>query len=182
MRLVFFDIDETLFETYAKINVIKDGNIIKQLSNKEYNTYTLKDGEYFEYSEFKSSSLFKQSKPINNIINSLKDMYNRGCEISLLTARSDFDDKDSIIDFFNSYGINVGHYKDKKIHIIRCGNEPGAPAQRKYDVINNILKKRLDIKEIVVIDDSTTNLSAISKINISKKLYKVIDNKMIEFI
>ena len=38
-RLSIFDIDDTLFHTTAKITVMKDGKVLKKLSNQEFNTY-----------------------------------------------------------------------------------------------------------------------------------------------
>jgi hypothetical protein len=38
--ITFIDLDETLFRTYAKVNVVKEGKVIKKLSNKEFNEYS----------------------------------------------------------------------------------------------------------------------------------------------
>jgi len=37
--LTIFDIDETLFHTKAKVQVSKEGNIVKILDNQQYNSY-----------------------------------------------------------------------------------------------------------------------------------------------
>jgi hypothetical protein len=42
--LTIFDIDETLFHTYAKVAVVKDGNLVRMLDNQEFNTYKRKKG------------------------------------------------------------------------------------------------------------------------------------------
>ena len=61
--LTIFDIDDTLFHTTAEIAVKgKDGKIVRTLSNSEYNTYKLKDGEEYDYTEFADSEkFFKES-------------------------------------------------------------------------------------------------------------------------
>ncbi len=43
--LTIFDIDDTLFHTTAKINVVKDGEVVRSLTNQEFNNYELQDGE-----------------------------------------------------------------------------------------------------------------------------------------
>ena len=60
----FIDIDETTFNTFARIGVMKDGKKVNSLSNQEFNTYDLKPGESFNFDEFTDSELFnKTSKP-----------------------------------------------------------------------------------------------------------------------
>jgi hypothetical protein len=53
--ITFIDIDETIFNTFAKIYVIKDGKVIKKLSNQEFNTYDLQDRESFDFREFRDA-------------------------------------------------------------------------------------------------------------------------------
>ncbi len=45
MRLIIFDLDETLFRTKAKVLVIKGQTVIKRLNNQEYNKHKLGSGE-----------------------------------------------------------------------------------------------------------------------------------------
>ena len=153
----FFDIDETLLKTKAKIYVIKDGQIVKKLSNQEFNNYHLQAGESFDFREFSDSKLFaKTSKPIIPMIKKIKalfkNMQGKG-EIALLTARADFDDKNRILEYFRGLGINVGHYKDGKIHIIRTGNLGKPSAIAKKEVVSNILKTNKYYKTRLYDDD-----------------------------
>jgi hypothetical protein len=63
--LSIWDIDDTLFLTKANVYVKKDGKIVKKLTNKQYNTYELQDGETFDYVEFHDSKYFNStSEPI----------------------------------------------------------------------------------------------------------------------
>ena len=59
--LSIWDIDETLFKTTAKVSVVKNGEVVKQLDNKEFNTYKLKSGESFDFTEFKDSKHFRDT-------------------------------------------------------------------------------------------------------------------------
>jgi len=42
--LVIFDIDDTLLHTTAKIKVVQDGRVVRQLTNQEFNNYELQPG------------------------------------------------------------------------------------------------------------------------------------------
>lgn len=158
--LTFVDLDETLFYTFAKIRVMKNGECIKSLTNSQYNTYELQTGEWFDYSEFKSVSIFKESVPMISNIQQILDTEN---ECIILTARADMDDKDEFLKFLQSHGIDVGHYTNKKIHIVRCGELGLVPANAKVEMINRILDKRPEIGVIELYDDSLANLNAVDE-------------------
>jgi len=164
----FFDIDETLFKTKAKVYVLnKDtGEIIKKLSNQEFNTYQLNQNEIYDFREFKDSKLFtKTSEPIGTMIAKLKAIFKNasknGSEIYLLTARQDFDNKEKLLQYFRGLGIDVGHKNEGKIHIIRAGNTAVSKglksAEAKKEVINNFVKTN-KYSRIRLYDDDKTNL------------------------
>ena len=96
--LTIFDIDETLFHTEAKVQVLKEGNIVKILDNQKYNSYKLKEGESFDYGQFKSAKIFKEtSTPIAKVIKRAKRIIHfatrKGSKVIIVTARQDMDDK-----------------------------------------------------------------------------------------
>ena len=67
--LTIFDIDDTMFKTKARVQVKKDGKVIKVLSPKQFNTYTLGKGETYDFGQFKSADLFnKTALPIGRMI------------------------------------------------------------------------------------------------------------------
>lgn len=118
----FVDIDETVFETVAKVYVInkKTNKILHKLSNQEFNSYKLKDGEDFSFDEFKDPKLFDlTSKPIKNtikvitrIINFIKNKSGKS-KVVFITARQPFnaykgiDGKTIIMNTFKKAGIPV---------------------------------------------------------------------------
>ena len=162
--LTFVDIDETLFNTNAKIHVVKDGKILKKLHNTEFNTYELQDGESFDFIEFDSSDIFvKTSTPIESMIKKMNAMFKNiskaRSEMYLLTARGDFDDKKKFLDFLKSYDIKVGHMKDGDIHVIRVGNTKGPSGPKKKKVAKKFLKTGKYYK-IRLYDDAHSNLNA----------------------
>lgn len=183
MKLIFVDIDETLFFTNAHIHVIKDNKIHKKLSSNEFNNYELKDNESFDFSEFRSTDIFiKTAQPNFTMINLVIDLHNSGAEVAFLTARSDFDNPDDLIKFFKSFNIPIGHYIDNKIHIIRSGNYEfisDGPSRKKY-IAQKILNKRNDITEIQLYDDNLKNLQEFKNINFPNRTFLVQYNKITE--
>jgi predicted secreted acid phosphatase len=116
--LTIFDIDETLFQTFAKIKVVQNGKTVRELDNQEFNTYKLKDGEEFDFGQFKNAELFnKTSQPIRKMLAKakaiLKNASSKGSKVIIITARSDFDDKKKFLNTFKKYGLDkVKTYKE----------------------------------------------------------------------
>ena len=157
-NLSVWDIDETLFQTKAKVYVVKDGKRIRALSNKEYNTYKKKKGEEFDFTEFRDAKLFnKTSVPIQRAIDKAAktlQAYSRlpNSRVIVLTARSDFDDPHTFLNTFEKYGLNM-----RSVHVHRAGNLglPAAEAKRVF------IKQYLDtgkFKSVSLFDDDVRNL------------------------
>jgi hypothetical protein len=167
--ITFMDLDETLFRTFAKVHVVKNGKVIKSLSNSEFNNYALGEGESFEFTEFKDAKLFKEtSVPIPRTLEMIKEMIQRiketksNSRIILLTARPDFPDKETFLQAFIDQGIDVS---DKELfYIDRMGNqETGTVAERKRNAVLKYLKKGI-YRRCRMIDDSKHNLNAFMEI------------------
>ena len=160
-KISFFDIDETIFHTHALINVMKNEQIIKKLTNKEFNTYKLQDGESFDFSEFRDSSVFyNTSEPINNVIKLVKryiDNIKGNDRVIFLTAREDFKDKNKFLETFRKYGINIDH---PNVYVERSGNLKFIEKvhQRKNFIVRKYLKTKL-YTDVKMYDDSHNNLS-----------------------
>ena len=156
--LTIFDIDETMFITKAKVKVVKNGKVIKKLDNQEFNTYKKKDGETYDFGEFKNAEVFKRtSTPIARMINKvkaiLKNATRAGSKVIIVTARPNFDNKKTFLDTFRQQGIDID-----KIYVERAGNLGGGPAAGNKKVI---IKKYLDqkiYKRIRLFDDAMSNL------------------------
>jgi len=135
--IMFVDIDETTFKTFSMIKVMKDGEEVTRLDNKEFNAYKLGDGESFDFSEFRDAALFKQtSKPIRKMLDKLKAMMGNNAKIVFLTARADFDNKDIFLDSFRQLGMDP-----EKFYVERAGTlKRGSIPERKMYII---LKKYL---------------------------------------
>jgi hypothetical protein len=156
--LTIFDIDETMFITKAKVNVVKDGKIVKKLNNQEFNTYKKKPGEEYDFGEFKNAEVFNRtSTPIARMINKvkviLKNATKKGSKVIIVTARPNFDNKKLFLDTFRKQGIDID-----KIYVERAGNLGAGPAAKNKEVI---FRKYLDqkiYKRIRLFDDAISNL------------------------
>ena len=158
--LTIFDIDETLFHTEAKVQVLKEGNIVKILDNQKYNSYKLKEGESFDYGQFKSAKIFKEtSTPIAKVIKRAKRIIHfatrKGSKVIIVTARQDMDDKKLFKEAFKAQGIDIG-----RVYVERAGNIGKETASENKVVI---FKKYLDTgryARIRLFDDDKNNLKA----------------------
>ena len=156
--LTVFDIDETLFQTKAMIRVMKDGQLVRSLDNQEYNTYRLKDGETYDYGEFKSADTFdKTSVPIMNMIQKAKAIISNanksGSKVIIITARADFDDKKLFLSTFRKYGIDIDN-----VYVERAGNlNLGSSAKNKRFIFHKYLKGG-KFERVRFFDDAMSNL------------------------
>ncbi len=171
MGLTIFDIDDTLFHTTAKIKVINNGQVVRTLSNQEFNNYQLQPGEEFDFGEFRSAEKFaKESEPIKPMINTLKRILDRAAntKVIMLTARADFDDKDKFLNTFEKYGIDMS-----RVHVHRAGNLPGdeTPAHKKAVWVRKYLNTG-KYNRVNLIDDSMSNLRVFKSL---EKEYPQID-------
>ena len=168
--LTIFDIDDTLFHTTAKIKVVKDGKVIRTLTNQEFNNYKLEPGEEFDFGEFRDAKKFAQeSEPIEHMMDELKTIldHSRGTVI-MLTARADFDDKQTFLKTFTDHGIDMS-----RIHVHRAGNLPGdaIPAEKKAVWVRRYLDTD-KYNQVSLYDDSMSNLRVFKSL---KKEYPDVD-------
>lgn len=152
-----FDMDETLFhhdDSKLKVHVNDEhGKRVHSLTNQEYNSHKLKPGHKYDYSEFRSTHVFKKSaQPIHKMIRKLKAIHKNNKNVEILTARSDLDDKKGFMNKLKGHGINT-----KKVHVRRAGNQPGNPGENKKKVLHDLIKKH-GYTKVHLYDDSTDNL------------------------
>ena len=120
--LTVFEIDDTLFHTFAMIKVMKDGKEVETLTTQEFNVYKLKDGETFDFGQFRDAENFrKTSKPITKMINKanaiIANANKAGSKVIIMTARADFDNKETFLKTFKDYGMDISN-----VYIERSGN------------------------------------------------------------
>jgi len=157
--LTIFDIDDTLFHTTAKISVKKNGKVVQELDNQEFNHYKLKTGESFDFGQFRDAKKFNQeSQPIERMMQKakiiLRNATRKGSSVVIITARANFDNKETFLDTFRKHGLDID-----KIRVERAGNIEGdvVPAFKKAIIIRNALNTGM-YKRVRLFDDSMTNL------------------------
>ena len=156
-----FDVDDTLFHTTAKVNVMHGDKKVASLSNSEYNTHKLPAGHHYDYSEFRSSQKFHdESKPIKRMLSKMNSIHNKakqkeGSKVSIVTARADFDNKEKFLNAFKKHGVDIDN-----IHVHRAGNMTGdqSVAEKKAKMISSQIKNG-GHSRATLYDDSKENLS-----------------------
>lgn len=158
--LTIFDIDETLFHTKAKVKVVKDGKVVRELDNQEFNTYKRKEGEEFDFGNFRNAEYFRNtSVPVVKMINKAKAIVkaknNPHSRAIICTARADFDDKETFLQTFRDHGLPID-----KMYVERAGNfDLGSSAENKKVVFRKYLNTKNYIKTRLY-DDAMSNLRA----------------------
>lgn len=165
-RLSIFDIDDTLFHTTAQIAVVKDGKVIKKLTNQEFNNYSLAAGESFNFDEFRNAAKFyKESKPISRMMETAKKLVaateqNPLSRVIIVTARANFDNRDKFLATFRKHGFDID-----KVRVERAGNitDNVIPAIKKVMIIREYLKTK-QYSRVALFDDSMSNLREFLKL------------------
>lgn len=164
--LSIFDIDDTLFHTTAHVAVMKDGKMIKDLTNQEFNTYELGAGETFDFNQFRDAAKFNaESKPISKMLNKARAILRNiekkpDSKIIIVTARANFDNKEIFLNTFRKYGFDID-----KVRVERAGNITDIQdvAFKKVVIIRNYLNTN-QFSRVRLFDDSMTNLKAFLKL------------------
>lgn len=186
-----WDIDDTLGKTAARVSVIKDGKVVKVLDPGEFNKYQLKQGESFDFSQFRSGKIFRDTfKPISNVLDRAKEIVMNQSENShsiILTARSDFDDHKEFLQAFRDHGFPID-----QVYVERAGNisnlRPSSPASAHISK-GVVLKKYLKTGKwdrIRMWDDHERNLDILFKVaqmypNVEAIGYLVKDGKVSKY-
>jgi len=158
--LTFIDIDETIYNTFAKIKVMSNGKLIKSLSNQEFNTYELQPDEEFDFSEFRDADLFHDTSiPIEKTVTRIKRMFKnmdyRGSDVILLTARRLFKDMKTFKNRFRKEGIPID-----KIYIEFVGDKKtGSISERKKETILSYIEYGI-YRRVRLIDDYISNIKS----------------------
>jgi len=167
--LVIFDLDDTLVVSDAKIKVVdpKSGQIIKELTPAEFNTYEKKPKHVLSFEDFENPEILAQGKMIHNIFRQLKKFYASNIPVAIVTARSD---SSMVRNFFLTKGIDI-HPK-----LCIAVNDPiyhykGNVEERKQEAIIEIIKQGFNY--VVFFDDHAGNLKEAKKIEKLMKDVKI---------
>ncbi len=156
-KLVIFDIDDTLVNTQTRVHVVKNGQVVKSLNSHDFTHYKLQPGESFDFGDFTDArEFFANARPIIPMIDQLKQDINTGNKVVMVTARSDFDDRELFLDTFRKFGIDMS-----RVHVYRAGNitDRIATEKKKKLIIRELLRQNYYTKAIMY-DDAEPNLHA----------------------
>ncbi len=162
-----WDIDDTLGKTNARVIVMKDGKQVKTLDPGEYNHYKLQPGESFDFAQFRSGKVFRETfKPISNVLDRAKSIVWNQSENSdsiILTARADFKDHKEFLQAFRDHGFPIDH-----VYVERSGNlanlKPSSPAHINKGVFLKRYLKTGKYDRIRMWDDHEKNLEMLFKV------------------
>lgn len=172
-----FDMDDTLFwynETEASpmVHVYgPDERLVTRLTVAEHESHDLSPGYYFSYNEFKSAEkFFGIANPIPKMIAKLNSLVSSNKDVVIVTARTDFDDRDLFLKKLEISGIPIDY-----VHVHRSGNikeryETTAAAKRR--MIENIIQDG-HYTHVEMWDDSEENLRevlSLSNIKVTARL------------
>lgn len=155
-QITVFDLDGTLLDSGAQV-IVTDGHVSRHLTQTEYDSYKLKPGERYDYSEFCSMAILNNST-ILPCWSRLVAAYSAGRHVCILTARSDHR---MVWEFFNEHGLDI------KRALIFTINSPDCPfrgrtvADRKAEAIKHLTE--LGYRAFTIYDDSLSNLEAMER-------------------
>lgn len=153
-RLAVFDLDDTLIMSSAKIQVLdKRGRVIKLLTPAEFNFFKMDPKSHtLSFSEFENTEILRNAEFITHVLEKLKNFYQKGVHVCILTARSN----SSIIrSFFLENGIDI--HPDLVIAV----NDPaysfkGSIAERKSEALRMLIDE--GYHDFIFFDDNQENL------------------------
>jgi FMN phosphatase YigB (HAD superfamily) len=166
MRKAFvFDFDDTLATTDACVLVVMPDTktcrgYIRELTPAEFNDYTLKNGERFDFSQFRCPDLVIDGKP-TELINLAKEVYNERHDVYILTARSN-DVADAIAKFLKLAGIEA-----KQIICVGDDDEHDGIAHTKKKSLLTIMKL---YDKIYFYDDNKENIKLAKEMGVRSYL------------
>ena len=144
----------------AEIGIKKDGKTVRTISPQQFNAYKKKDGEEDDFTQFRSSKIFKKTLKGNKKVRNL----HRGGESLGLTARGGMDNNSKVVKHVRDSGFSKKHGVNFK-GISFTGDVPGKNTDdKKMKVIKNLIKTKKP-KYIKFSDDHAKNLDAPEKFN-----------------
>jgi hypothetical protein len=179
-HLSIWDIDDTLFVSPKTfIYVVKNNSIVKKLTTEEFNGYRLGGGEKFDFFEFRDANLFfNTARPLSaNLMRAKRALESRNTFVLVLTARSDFNDKNTFLKKFETYGLNMS---SPNIHVARSGNLGMGTAEGKKEVLRSVLNTG-KFQTADMYDDDARNLDAFLSLksnNVKLSAYIVKEGKI----
>ena len=143
-----FDFDDTLAFTDARVHVMSEQNeCVASLTPQEFNDVKLKDGQWFDFSDFNESSFILNGKP-TKLIDLARDVFSDGHSVFILTARS-YQASSAIAEFLKGFGVIA-----KEIHCVGS-SKGGDIAKAKRKVLLSVIE---NFDKVWFFDDDKRNI------------------------
>lgn len=161
MRIIIFDLDDTLISSDAKIKVYdsKNNEVLTEMSPSQFNYRVNKIGEYLCFNDFECEKILGRSKLHQATYRSFKRYYDRGVHVGIVTARSN---KKIVIDFFKEKGYPLKPSLVYAVHDPKLGFH-GNIAERKKKAFEDLIKKGYD--DLTFYEDNAENLKAVESLS-----------------
>ena len=150
-----FDFDDTLATTNCKVEVLQTCNYfgdsfkVQELTPSEFNTYKLKEGEWFSFEQFKDI-LNPVALPL---VDFAKEVSQENHNVFILSARPS-EAVNPITEFLRSLNIEVKS-------VICVGGKPINIAKEKRTVLMSIIENH---EVVYFFDDDETNIQEADKL------------------
>lgn len=172
-KLSVWDIDDTLFSSKdVRILIVKNNQVIRELSTSEWNSYNLKSGETPDFSQFRSAKIFFHSAaPLAmNLQTAKKILESKDTMMITLSARAKTDNKKLFLQKLQMYGLDMNQTTS---HSVFAGGLNMQTAKAKAHVLDACLATG-KFKSVYMYDDHEQNLAEFMKL---KKKYQHIKFK-----
>lgn len=148
-----FDFDDTIATTTARI-IVKSKHplqhfkeqTLEYLTPSQFSSYELKEGEWFDFNEFRDSKFIQNANP-TFLIHLAQEVDNEGHDVYILTARED-DSSDAIAEFLSQFNVHP-----KTIHCV--GGTKETIPQRKHDILMMLIR---NYSKVYFYDDCKNNI------------------------
>ena len=173
--LTIFDVDDTLFKTAALVHVFLDGRKVYSLNSQELVDHKLKDGESYDFSQFKCSTMFVETAtPIESMINEARKIVKKSgdprSKAVIITARPWMDDMKKFIKVFHDHGLDID---EMNFHCVGDNNVVTTAEAKKFIVGTYLSDGEFD--KVRIYEDNSENIHAFLEL----KRYKAFEH--IEF-
>jgi phosphoserine phosphatase len=169
-KAFIFDFDDTLATTDARIIVRRDEGdkgiseslILEKISPATYNTYELRPGYFFDFSEFRLDKFILNANP-TKLMDLAEEVYSEGHPVYILTARNNVV-CGAIASYLARFNIVA-----KAIHAVGSGADVNIAEEKR-----KVLETLIQVFDCVYFyDDCLENCEAASSVSSSVKVFLV---------
>jgi hypothetical protein len=167
-KLSVWDIDDTLFTSKdIRIFIVKNNQLVEELTTSEWNSYALRPGETPDFSQFRDGKFFFHSAtPLSRNLRLAKNaLESKDTMMITLSARSKTDNKNLFLKKFEMYGLDMNRATS---HSVFAGSLGVKTSRAKALILDSCLKTNR-FKSVHMYDDHKDNLVEFLKLETKYK-------------